>query len=207
VAAFVAKAVGVTVSDALTVAKAENIVSKVGGTVAYNIVDTAAKLAAASKAVLANDANGAVISDGAGDSVVNVAQATTLKALGITGYTITDTAANVAAASAAVVTGAAGGAGVGVTLTDNGQSTMTVAVAQKVYGTDGQSLGYYDLVDTAESLSGAASSLIGFARNVSTNTVATYSQADTLAQRESMGTITFDVNTRDLERIRTEVEN
>ncbi len=193
VATFVSNAAGVTVSDAVTVAKAETIVGLASGSVSYNIVDTAAKLAAASASILARDANGAVISGGASDSVVNVAQATILKALGITGYTITDTAANVAAATASVVIGAAGGNGAGVTLSDNGQSSMSVAVAQKVYGTDGQSLGYYDLVDSAANMAGASANLIGFARNVTTNTVATYAQADTLAQRESMGTITFDV--------------
>jgi len=191
VATFVANAASVSVSDDVTVARANVLLGKVTGTISYNIADTAANLANADASVLAKDTSGAAIT---GSTLVNAAQASTLYTRSIGGYTISDTAENLSATTAAVITSVAGGNGVGVTVSDGGLTNVNVAVAAKIYGTNGNSAGNYNITDTAANLTGANPSLVGFSQNVTATTAATAAQANALKDFKSMGTITFDVS-------------
>jgi hypothetical protein len=194
-ATFVAKASILSLNADVTVAQANTLLGKISGKISYNVVDTAANLAGASAALLKNDGDGADVDVTlAANRVVNAAQAAILNTAGITGYTIADTAAAISAAKAAVVTGANGGNGAGVVITDGGYASLTVAVATKVYGATGNARGDYDLVDTATNLAAADATLRGFARNVTANSAATAPQAQAIAIVEPRGTITFDVS-------------
>lgn len=130
-ASTVLNAVNLTATDNLTAAKAATLVGLTGaaGTVTYNLVDTYANLVAQSASI----ADGASTID-VSDASLNVARYTEL--LRIAGLTTTvttsvaaeaivDSAANVSAASAAVLTATSG-----VTLTDNGSLTFSLAQAR-----------------------------------------------------------------------------
>jgi hypothetical protein len=200
-ATFLANAATVNVSGNVTVAQAAALVAKTGASVSYNIVDTAANLANASSSILANDANGALIDTSAASKlVVTVAQADILFARGITGFTISDTAANISNAVLARLQAADANEGtqdngLGITVNDGNYATLTVAKATEVYGTNGYAAGKYDLVDTAANLAGGAATagLVGFARNVTATTAANAAEANNIANKEPKGTLTFDV--------------
>jgi hypothetical protein len=201
VGTFVNKAASLDVSDAVTVAKANTLLSNVSGKIVYDVVDTAANIARASEAVLGNDRNGIAAIDTTGANatavaakkVVNVAQATILDALGVSDYTISDTAANISAADIDVLTGALGGVGEGIVVNDGAYTTLTVAQAVEVYGTNGNATGRYSLVDTATNLANASATLRGYALNVSATSVATAAQAQAIGSVEALGTVTYDV--------------
>lgn len=124
-------ALNLTASDNLTAAKAATLVGLTGaaGTVSYNLVDTYANVVA----------QAASIADGAGtinvsDDSLTVAQyadllnragATTTVNTSVTAETLADTAANVSAASAAVLSHTSG-----VTLTDNGSLALSLVQAK-----------------------------------------------------------------------------
>lgn len=207
VATFVANAAGVTVSDTLSVAQFNQLDARAGGTIAFTtLTDTASALASAvaANAIAAKPTTISVAPAGTGvnanDNNATVAEATILVARGITGFTISDTAAAISAASPTLLANAAAQF---IVVNDGGVLTLGVDSALKVLdrasgsanagNPDGNASVTYDLVDSAAKLAGADADLIGFARNVTANTVANLSQAETLSGRTSMGTINYSV--------------
>jgi hypothetical protein len=219
VANFVGKAAGLTVTDTnLTVAKYNALDARAEGKISYDtnaeLVDSAANLASSAAATaVAGTPGGKIVVDTTGTKEnATVAEAAILVARGISGFTISDTAANISAASATLL---ADGKVAFILNSDGGELTLSVASAAKVVdranGTttlsggnqDGSAVATYNLVDTAANLAAADPDLIGFAKNVTATTAATTAfavgssgptQIDALGAFTSMGTITYDVS-------------
>jgi hypothetical protein len=209
VANFVGKAAGLTVTDTdLTVAKYNALDARAEGKISYEannakLVDSASNLASgsAATAVAGTPVAKIVVDTDLTKENATVAEAAILVARGITGFTISDTAANISAASATLLADSKAGF---ILNSDGGELTLSVASALKVLdrntssanasNPDGSASATYNLVDTAANLAAADADLIGFAKSVTATTAATATEANTLAGRTSMGTITYDVS-------------
>lgn len=189
--------------QALTVAEFNALDALTSGTIQSKVTGTVAQLTAADAATavasaLAAGANGGVTITGT--LVATVDQAATLLARGVAvgSIVVNDTAAAIEAASATLV-GAVGS----FVVTDNGLVTGSVALASKVYGTDGSPYGNYAIVDTAAALVGATGTggslaldpdLIKFAQSVTVTGNANMLQANVLGSVEAMGPVRYSIS-------------
>jgi Ca2+-binding RTX toxin-like protein len=198
VATMVGAAATVTPSAALNVSQYNTLDALAAGNVVASIVDSATNLASAggAAAITAAQANFAGFATTAtlnATVAANASQASTLAARGLAPVelgklVVTDTSANLEATAAAVLTAANT-----VTSSDNGMATFSVAAAAKIFGANGAAYGNYHLSDTAANLAGANANLLKNSLSVTATTAATVGEANTLAARTSMGSITFDV--------------
>lgn len=195
---------GTAALQALTVAEFNALDALTSGTIQSKVTGTVAQLTAADAATAVASAlaaaNGGVTITGT--PVATVDQAATLLARGVAvgSIVVNDTAAAIEAASATLV-GAVGS----FVVTDNGLVTGSVALASKVYGTDGSPYGNYAIVDGAAAIVAASvddgntnnideSELVKFAQSVTVTGTANRAEAEALVALSTMGPISYSIS-------------